>query len=88
LCASGLDHRNALAIDRRHEDGAVRRFGGAFLIKGVKVQSRIPQNFLQAALGDRNAGEIGDGLDRFVKGVLHRRLDQTPLQFVGERTRG
>ena len=86
--ASGLDHGNTLAIDRRHQDGAIRLLGGTFLIKGVKIQSRIPQNFLQAALGDRNAGEVGDGLDRFVEGVLHRRLDQTPLQFVGEGTRG
>jgi hypothetical protein len=66
----------------------MRRLGGALLIEGVKVLSRIAQNFLQTALGDRNAGEVGDGLDRFVEGVLHRRLDQTPLQFVGERTRG
>jgi hypothetical protein len=46
LSASGLDHRNALAIDGRHEDGTTGRFRGAFPIKGVKVQSRILQDFL------------------------------------------
>jgi hypothetical protein len=41
--------------------------------------SRIAQNLFQAALGDRNTGEFGDGFDRFVEGVLDRRFDQTPL---------
>ena len=88
LRAAGLDHRNALAIDRCHQDGTDRRFRGTFPIKSVKIVSRIPQYLLQAALGDRNAGEVGDGVDGFGEGILHRGLDQAARQFVGERAGG
>src|ERR1700676_4740717 len=77
--SAGLDHRNALAIPRRHQNGARRRLRRALLIKSVKILSGIAQHFLQAAFGNRNAGEVGDGRDRFMEGVLHGRLDQSPL---------
>jgi hypothetical protein len=47
---------------------------GALLIKGVKILSRIPQNLLQAALGDRNSGKVGDRLDGFGEGILRAAL--------------
>jgi len=75
----GLTIRETVAIDRRHQDGAVCRFGDTFRVKDVKIPSRIPQNLLQAALGHRNTGEVGDGFDRFVEGALYCRLDQAPL---------
>jgi hypothetical protein len=58
------------------------------LINGVKIPSCIAQHFLQAALGNRYAGEVGDARDRFMEWVLHGRLDQSPLQFVAKSGSG
>ena len=38
LCAAGLDHGNTLAIDCRHQDSAVGRFGGSLLIVKALLQ--------------------------------------------------
>jgi hypothetical protein len=46
------------------------------------------QHSLQAAFGHSHAGEVGDGLDRFMEGVLHGRPDQSPLQLIGKRAGG
>lgn len=42
----------------------------------VKVSGRIHQQVFQAALGNRQAGEVGDAINGFLEGTLHRRLDQ------------
>jgi hypothetical protein len=84
----GLDHGNALAIDRRHQNRAGGRRRDAFLIEDVKVSGRIQQQFFQAALGNRQAGEVGDAINRFLESALHRRLDQPSLQLVREHTAG
>ena len=57
-------------------------------VERVKVLGRIGQDLLQAAFGNGNAGQLGDGLDRFQERVLHGGLDQAPLEFVRERARG
>jgi len=57
-------------------------------VKGVKVLSRIRQNLLQAAFGNGNAGQVCYGMDRIEERILHGSLDQSPLEFVGERTAG
>jgi hypothetical protein len=64
---------------KRHENGASRRLRRELLIKNVKIPSGISQHFLQATFGNCNAGEIGDGRDRFMEGVLPGRFDQLPL---------
>lgn len=87
-CAARLDHGNAFAIDRRYQDRAGGGLGGTLPVKGVKVLSRIRQDLLQAAFGDGNAGQLGDGSNRLQERVLHGGLDQAPLEFVGERTGG
>ena len=87
LCAARLDHGNALAVDGRHQDRAGGGGHRALLVEGVKVPSRIRQDLFQAAFGDGNAGQLGDGLNRFQKRVLHGGLDQAALEFVGERSR-
>ncbi len=70
---------HALAIHGRQQNGASRGFRRALPIKSVEIPSGIAQHFLQAAFGNRNAGEVGDGRDRCMEGVLHSRLDRSPL---------
>jgi len=88
LGAAQLDHGDAFAIDRGYQDRAGGGLGGALAVKGVKVLSRIRQDLLQAALGYGDTGQLGNGLNRFQEGVLHRGLNQAPLEFVGERAGG
>jgi hypothetical protein len=57
-------------------------------VKSIEVLSRIRKDLLQAALGDGNASQVGNRLDRFQERILHGGLDQAPLEFVGERTGG
>jgi hypothetical protein len=65
-CVAGLDHSKALAIDRREPAAG----SGCVVDRRRQNPEPHPAEFLPAALGDRNAGEVGDGLDRFVEGVL------------------
>src|SRR5437762_10811531 len=41
LCAARLDHGNALAVDRRHQDRPSGSGDRTLLVESVKVQSRI-----------------------------------------------
>jgi len=52
----------------------------------VNFLGRIRQDLLQTAFGDGNAGQLGYGVDRIEERILHGCFDQTPLEFVGERT--
>ena len=47
-----------------------------------------PVDFFQTAFGDANAGQLGNGLNRFQKRVLYGGLDQTALEFIEERSSG
>jgi hypothetical protein len=87
-CAAGLDHGNALAINRRHQNRAWGVRQGALTVEGVKVVSRIRQDLFQAALGNGYAGQLSDGQNRFQERVLHGGFDQAPLKLVGEGSRG
>src|SRR6516225_362846 len=60
---------------------------GTLTVERVEVLTRIRQNLFQAALGDENAGRLGDALNRFQERVLHGGLDQAPLEFVGKASR-
>ncbi len=75
------------AIDCCHQDRAGSRRRDAFPIEDVKVSGRFQQQFCQAALENRQACEVGDAINGFLEGALHRREDQTPLQFVREHAR-
>jgi len=88
LCAARLDHGNALTVDRRHPDRAGGSGHRALWIESVQVQSRIRKDLFQTALGDGNAGQLGNGGNRFQKRVLYGGLDQAPLELVGERPSG
>ncbi len=48
-------------------------------------QSPEPQDLFQTAFGYGNAGQLGNGLNRFQKRVLYGGLNQAALEFVGER---
>jgi len=58
------------------------------LVESVKVPGGIRKDLLQTAFGDGNAGQLGNGLNRFQKRVLNGGPDQAPLEFVGERPGG
>ena len=88
FCAARLDHGNAFTVDRRHQDRARGSCNRALLVEGVKVSCRIRKDFFQAAFGDGDTGQLGNGLNRFQKRVLYGGLDQAALEFVGERPRG
>lgn len=55
------------------------------LIEGIEIPGGIAHDLLDATLGNRNASEFGDGVHRFLERIEDSRLDQAPLQFVGER---
>jgi hypothetical protein len=48
-------------------------------VEGIKVLRRIRQDLFQAVLGNGNAGQFRDGLDRFQKRVLYSGLNQPTL---------
>jgi hypothetical protein len=58
------------------------------LIESVKVPSCIRKDLFQTAFGDGNAGQLGNGLNRFQKRVLNGGFDQAALEFVGKRPCG
>ncbi len=84
--AGRLNHGNTLAIDGGHQDSAGGGLRRTLPVEGVKILRRIRQDLLQAAFGDGNAGQVGYGLNRIEERILHGGFDQTPLEFVGERT--
>jgi hypothetical protein len=90
LCANGLDHRNALAIDRRHQDGAVRRFGGAFLISPLLANIYLHYVFDLWVEAWRRKVAHGDMIvvryaDDAVLGFEHRRDAEVFLEQLRER---
>jgi hypothetical protein len=87
LRSTGLEHGNPLAVHGPHQDPAGLRLWDTFQVEGVKVLGRLREQFFQAALGNQHAGDLGDGMDGFLEGALHSRLDQTLLQWAGKRTR-
>ena len=86
--AGRLDHGNALAIDGGHQDGAGAGLRRTLPVKSVEVLRRVGQYLLQAAFGNRNACQVGYGLDRIQEWILHGGFDQAPLEFIRERARG
>jgi len=74
-----LDHRNALAVDRRHQDLTTRGFdlgGGALSVERLEVDRGLAHELLGRALGHAHPGQLGQQPDRLVK----RRADHGPHQ--------
>ena len=86
--ARWLDHGNTLAIDGCHQDGAGGGLRRTLPIKSIEVLRRVGQDLFQAAFGDGHAREVGYGLDRIQKRILHGGFNQAALEFVGERAGG
>ncbi len=83
--AFGLDHRDALAIDRADEDLAAARFHrglGALGVERVEVNGGLAHELLGRALGHAHPGHLADQRDRLVKRPADHAADQPPLALI------
>lgn len=87
----GLDHGDALAVDRTYQDEFLR-LGvaalGALGVERVEVDAGVDDELFGAALGDHHAGGVGEQGHGGVEGCVHRGDDQPALQFVAVAARG
>jgi len=69
--ALGLDHRDALAVDRADEYlpiGRLDRLAYASGVEAVEVDRCLPDELLGGALGNRCPGDLANQRDRLVNG--------------------
>jgi hypothetical protein len=79
LRGNRLDDRNAFAVDGRDENRAGGHIGRTLLVEGGEVLGHVRQHLFQAAFGNGDTREFGDGLHGRQERVLHGGLDQPAL---------